>query len=118
MTKADKFIRAIAILQFIPTLMFPPAVLAGAKITVLALPLVLFALLGWGLVRRRPWALTMSVFMQGFNIIIRVLMLLPRVVNNGAIDMAWLVSSILAVALSLVFLFLLEKPDVQIAITA
>lgn len=118
MTKADKFIWAIAVLQFIPTLMFPPAVLASAKITVLALPLVLFALLGWGLVRRRPWALTMSVFVQGFNVIIRVLMLLPRVVTNGRVDVAWLVFSILAVALSLVFLFLLEKPDVQIAITA
>lgn len=118
MTKADKMIWAIAIAQFIPTLMFPPAVLGSAKITVLILPVVLFALLGWGLVRRRPWALTMSIFVQGFNVIIRVLMLLPRVVVKGTLDVGWLVSSILAIALSLVFLLLLEKPDVQIAITA
>ncbi|MDH7488332.1 MAG: hypothetical protein QHH80_02350 [Anaerolineae bacterium] len=118
MTKADKLIWAIAILQFIPTLMFPPAVLTSARITVLALPILLFAFLGWGLVRRRPWALTLSVFVQGFNVIVRVLMLLPRVVVAGKLDVAWLVASILAVILSLVFLFLLEKPDVQIAITA
>ncbi len=109
MTKAEKLIWAITVTQFIPTLLFPPAVLVTAKITVLALPLVLFAFLGWGLVRRRPWAL---------NVIIRVLMLLPRVVTNGRLDVAWLVFSILAVALSLVFLFLLEKPEVQTAITA
>lgn len=118
MTKADKLIWGIAIAQFIPTLLFPPAVFASAKIAVLALPILLFALLGWGLVRRRPWALTMSIFVQGFNIIIRVLMLLPRAVTKGTLDVGWLVASILAVALSLVFLLLLEKPDVQIAITA
>ncbi len=118
MTKAEKLIWAITVTQFIPTLLFPPAVLVTAKITVLALPLVLFAFLGWGLVRRRPWALTLSIFVQGFNVIIRVLMLLPRVVTNGRLDVAWLVFSILAVALSLVFLFLLEKPEVQTAITA
>jgi|YNPNPStandDraft_1061719.scaffolds.fasta_scaffold12798_5 hypothetical protein len=118
MTKADKFIWAIAILQFIPTLMFPPAVLFSAKITVLILPVLLFGLLGWGLVRRRPWALTMSIFVQGFNVIIRVLMLLPRVVVAGKLDVAWLVSSILAIIVSIAFLLLLEKPEVQIAITA
>lgn len=118
MTKADKLIWGIAIAQFIPTLMFPPEVLASAKITVLALPILLFALLGWGLVRRRTWALTMSIFVQGFNVIVRVLMLLPRVVTKGTLDVGWLVASILAIALSLVFLLFLEKPDVQIAITA
>ncbi|MBC7260052.1 MAG: hypothetical protein H5T65_12480 [Chloroflexi bacterium] len=118
MTKADKFIWAIAISQFIPTLMFPPGVLFTAKITVLILPVLLFGLLGWGLVRRRPWALTLSIFVQGLNVIVRVLMLLPRVVTKGTLDVGWIVTSILAIALSLVFLFLLEKPEVQIAITA
>jgi hypothetical protein len=118
MTKPDKYIWGIAILQFIPTLLFPPETLFSAKITILVLPVLLFALLGWGLVRRRPWALTLSIFVQGFNIIIRVMMLLPRIVVKGQVDFPWIIASLLAVIVSGVFLLLLEKPDVQIAITA
>jgi len=118
MTKTDKLILGIAIAQFIPTLLFPPEVLGGAKITILIAPLLLFALLGWGLVRRRRWALTLSIFVQGFNVIIRVLMLLPRVVSGGKLDVAWILASFLAMALSIVFLVFLDKPDIQIAITA
>ena len=79
---------------------------------------ILFALLGWALVRRRPWALTLSIFVQGFNVIVRIMMLLPRIVVKGQLDVAWLVTSLLAVILSGAFLLLLEKPEVQIAITA
>jgi hypothetical protein len=118
MTKSDKYIWGIAILQFIPTLLFPPQVLGSAGIVLLILPVVLFALLGWALVRRRPWALTTSIFVQGFNIIIRIMMLLPRIVVKGQLDVPWIVASVLAVILSGAFLLLLEKPEVQIAITA
>lgn len=118
MTKSDKFIWGIAVLQFIPTLLFPPQTLASAKITILIFPVLLFALLGWALVRRRPWALTLSIFVQGFNIIVRLMMLLPRIVVKGQLDLPWVIASLLAIVLSGVFLLLLEKPDVQIAITA
>jgi hypothetical protein len=118
MTKSDKYIWGIAILQFIPTLMFPPETLGSAKITLLVLPLLLFALLGWGLVRRRPWALTLSIFVQGFNVIIRVMMLLPRIVVKGQVDVPWVIASLLAIIISGALLLLLEKPEVQIAITA
>jgi len=118
MTKTNKLILGIAIVQFIPTLLFPPAVLGGASIAILVVPLLLFALLGWGLVTHRRWALTLSIFVQGFNIIIRVLMLLPRIMTNGRLDAPWLITSFAAMILSMVLLVYLDKPDIQIAITA
>ena len=117
MKQADKYIWAIAILQFIPTMLLPPAVLGSAKFLHLIL-VALFVLLGWGLVKRRSWALLLSIFVQGFNVIVRVLMLLPRIMSGGKVDLAWLISSLLAIAVSIGFLLFLEKPEVQIAITA
>jgi hypothetical protein len=39
-------------------------------------------------------------------------------VSGGKLDVAWILASFLAMALSIVFLVFLDKPDIQIAITA
>ena len=75
--------------------------------------------LGWMVWRKRTWALTLSIFIQGLNVIVRVMMLLSNAVSaSGDINLAFIVSSVLAIVLSWLFLFRLDNQDLRAAMAA
>jgi hypothetical protein len=108
-------IMPVIVMQFLPLIILPPATLfsLGGLLAVVGLILV-FAGLGYALLKHRLWALNLSIFLQGFNIIVRVMMLFPNArLDSGAYDVAYIVASLLAIILSVLFLQRLDKPDFQ-----
>lgn len=84
---------------------------------------LIFLGLGFGLWRRHNWALSLSLTMQGFNVIIRLLMFYPKailVLSDGSkvFDVSHITRSIVSIALSLFFLLHLDRPDVSSTIVA
>ena len=114
-----------ALLQILPLLILPPALLisggrinTGAIALVVALALV-YVLLGWGLLRGRGWALTMSIFMQGMNVIVRLMMVFPNAVSEqGVWDLALIVLFLVSIAISAWLMVRLDRPDVRSMITS
>jgi hypothetical protein len=105
----------LLLLQPLPLLLYPPALLAGA------LPLIAIAVavmwgLSWMVWRKRTWALTLSIFIQGLNVIIRVMMLLSNAVSaSGDVNLGFIVTSVLAIVLSWLFLLRLDNQDLRAA---
>jgi len=109
---------AIILLQFIPVLLYPPRTLLNG-VGVIVVALLFFGLLGYGLWRRRLWALTMSIFVQGLNIIVRFMMFYPAAKTpQGTWNVELIVFTAVAVLLSGWILLRLDKPDIRSLITA
>ncbi len=109
-----------AILQILPPLILPPSMLfgqdgisSGAIALVVAL-LLIFGLLGWGLMQGKGWALTMSIFMQGMNLIVRLMMLFPNAASKqGVWDLTLIFFFLVSIALSGWLMLRLDRPDVR-----
>ena len=112
---------ALFFLQLIPLLLFPPSILVNGLLAVGVVAVAILAL-GVMLLRRRAWALTMSIFVQGLNIVVRLMMLFPHTLLSASagkgVDVAFVVSSVLSIAISGWFLLRLDRPDIRMAITA
>lgn len=103
----------LIILQIIPLLIFPPSLLLSGLILVVILGLV-FALLGWGLLQGKSWALTLSILLQGLNVIIRLMMFFPNSVDkNGFWDIPFVLTSLIAITASAWFMLRLDKADIR-----
>jgi len=105
---------AVAILQFVPLLILPVATFRSIGVVLAALLVALFALLGVSLVRRRAWSSTASIFIQGFNILVRILVTVSQGVRDGKVDWWLLGTSVLSIALSAVILYYIDQPDIQV----
>ncbi len=110
---------ALYFLQLIPLLMFPPSILLEGIVAVGVVAVAIVAL-GFMLLRKRAWALTMSIFIQGLNVVVRIMMLFPHALESGAsgIDVAFVVTSLLAIAISGGCLIRLDRADIRMAVTA
>ena len=79
-------------------------------------------LLGWGLFRLQPVARTLTIFLHGLSIIVRLLVTLARVVpsrqEGTPADVPLFVSSLLSIALSTAILYYVDKPDTQLLFEA
>jgi hypothetical protein len=108
----------LLLLQPLPLLLFPPALLADA-LPLIAIVVAVMWGLGWMVWRRRTWALTLSIFIQGLNVIIRVMMLLSNAVSaSGDVNLGFIVTSVLAIVLSWLFLLRLDNQDLRAAMAA
>ncbi len=109
----------LLILQPLPLLLFPPALLTADALPLVAIVVALMWGLGWMVWRRRAWALTLSIFIQGLNVIVRLMMLLSNAVSaTGNIDLVFIVTSVLAIVLSWLFLLRLDNQDMRAAMAA
>jgi hypothetical protein len=115
-------ITIIAIFQIVPILLLPPKVLLSMNLVLFAPLAVICAVLGWALLTLRPVGRTMTIFVQGFNIIVRMLITLSRVVPAKApgiaADTFLLVTSLLSIALSALILFYVDQPEMQLLFEA
>ena len=71
----SRIVAVIAIAQFVPLVLFPWP-LAVSSVVFFAVLLLLSAFLGWALFRRKAWGRTLTVFLQGFNVIVRLTVML------------------------------------------
>ena len=107
----------IYLFQIIPLLIYPPETLK-LGLALVGIMVVIFALLGYGLWRGRNWALSLSLTLQGFNVIVRLMMLFPnalmRLSDGGFVfDLSYIAFGVVSIALSLYFLLRLDRPDVR-----
>jgi hypothetical protein len=115
-------ITIIAFVQILPILLLPPKILLSVNRLFLVPPLVLFALLAWALLTWRPAGRTMTIFMQGFNIIVRLLIAMSRTVPSKVagtpVDVPLLVTSVTSIILSVLILFYVDQPEMQLLFEA
>ena len=108
----------VAILQFIPAFLLPPALLLSVNPVLFLVPLALFAFLAWAMLTLRRWALTLCIFVQGLNVISRFLIMFPQIHDGESADWSFLVTSLAAILLSSAILYVVDRPRVQVAFTA
>ncbi len=106
----------VALLQVIAVIILPPDMLVSVSLPIGIAIVAVFGLLAFNLLRLRDWARVATVFVQGFSIIVRLLVLLSNVVPKGTteIDVSLLVTTAASMLLSGGVLYLIEKPDVQL----
>ncbi|MBM3121896.1 MAG: hypothetical protein FJZ97_06880, partial [Chloroflexi bacterium] len=67
-------------LQVIPLILYPPSLMASGA-AALAVVAIAYLALGYMVLRGRSWALTLSIFSQGLNVIIRLMMFFSQAVT-------------------------------------
>jgi hypothetical protein len=113
-----KRLLTLIIIQIIPLLAFPLNLLKDGFLAIPFLALI-FALLGWGLLNGRGWALTLSILIQGMNVTIRLMMFLPNSIdNNGVWDFPYVLTSSFAILFSGWIMLRLDRPDIRAMIHA
>ena len=108
----------IAILQFIPAFMLPPELLSSVNPVLFLVPLVFFAFLCWAMLTLKRWALPLCVFVQGFNVIARFLIMFPNATTEEGTNGLFLITSVIGVLLSSAILYVLDQPKVHVAFEA
>ena len=116
--KRPVLIIAVAVLQVIAILVMPPKAYTSISWLLLLVPLPVFAFVAWALLTLRPIGRTLTIFLQGMNIVVRVLITMAKVVPSKApgtpADVPLLISSLVAVILSVVILFYVDQPEMQL----
>lgn len=109
----------IATLQFIAPLMLPPDLLKSMSPAIWGVVAFLFAALGFNLLRRRGWARLATIFVQGFSIIVRLLVLVGHARAgtdpSAPLDVWLLSSSAVSMLLSGLVLYAIDEPEIQMA---
>lgn len=101
------------ILPTIAPLLYPPSTLL-AGLPVIAFGVLVFVILGILLMRGRSMALTLTIFIQGVNVIVRLMMFLPHAqTTTGQLDILYVIASLLSMALSTYVLLRLDRVDVR-----
>jgi hypothetical protein len=124
MTRIDlanpRLIKAILFLQFIPILLFPPSIFElTSQSWWLPAILVILAIVGVIQVFRKSvaaWPLFLISFAQGFNVISRLLMLMPQStqgVEGKIFNAPYFILSIISMLASAFVLWYVEKPEVK-----
>ena len=102
------------ILPIVGIFLYPPDTLSGGFVVVLVL-LLLFIGLGVLLLQGRSLALTFSIFLQGMNVIIRIMMFFANgFTTEGVPDLLFVLANILAIAVSVWLVTRLDKQDIRL----
>jgi hypothetical protein len=104
------------VLPLIAVLSYPPDIFLSNEngVYLLLFVAVVFALLGIMLYRGSSRALTLSIFIQGLNVIIRIMMFFPHSVPRpGVFNWTYIIFSILGLALSSYLLLRLDRADIR-----
>lgn len=111
------FLFALLILQIIPLLLYPPSSFELTSQTWwLPAVLVFLALIGSIQLFRKsrvPWSMYLIAFSHGFNIISRLMMLMPGSTAGSSTDGLYFILSVVALLLSTLMLWILEMPRVR-----
>ncbi len=112
MTKLEKLFYFI-LLPIIAVLCYPPELLRAGT-TVLGILVAAMILLGILLWRGRSLALTFAIFLQGLNVIIRIMMILPNTVDKaGKVNLPMGLAMLIGLVISLYLVLRLDRIDVR-----
>jgi hypothetical protein len=101
------------VLPIVSPLVLPPRMLAGGFLGIIA-EVILFGAMGFFLMRGWSTALKLSIFLQGLNVIIRLMMLFPHITSaDGSFDSIYTLTSLLSIALSLYLVLRLDRVDIR-----
>jgi hypothetical protein len=101
------------LLPVVALLCYPPATLLNGIVGIIG-ALIFIALLGWMVWRGRSLALTLLILSQGFNVIIRLMMLMPNSISEtGVWNPAYIITSLVGLVLSFWLMLRLDKADVR-----
>jgi hypothetical protein len=102
------------LLPILAIVAYPPEMLAAASPLLLGLVLLLFISLGLLLWNGRSLMLTLAIFLQGLNVIIRLMMFYPNAVSKtGVWHPTWIVTCLLGLAISFWLVLRLDRVDVR-----
>ncbi len=102
------------VLPLIAVLLYPPKLLSGAGGLLLVVVLA-FVLFGFFLWRGSPQMLTFTIFVQGMNGIVRLMLFFSdTVTKQGVIDLTFAFTCLLGLALSIYLVLRLDKSDVRV----
>jgi hypothetical protein len=111
----SRVITFVAFAQIVPLVLFPWTLSLGSLVAILVLCL-LAAFLGWSLYQRKKWGRTLTIFVQGLNIIVRLITLFANVYRaETGLNVPLLVTYVLSAAFSGVILSYVDRPEVQLA---
>ncbi|GAB4499358.1 MAG: hypothetical protein OHK0052_14260 [Anaerolineales bacterium] len=111
--KLDNRILLFFALPVLAPLLLPPQVLIeGIEVILFVAALLLTT--GYLLYQGRRLALTFMVFLQGLNFIVRMMLFFSRSVDSkGTVDWAFIITSLLSMALSFYLLMRLDAVDIR-----
>ena len=110
----SRMITYIAIAQFLPFALFPWP-LSVQSLVFFGVFVLLCAFLGWALIARKAWARKMTIFTQGFNIIVRMITFWGSVyTQESGVNLGVLITYVGSVILSWLILFYIDKPEIQL----
>ncbi len=112
-----KKILFFVVLPLLAPLILPPRLLqpGGGPILFLGLLFGISALLlSPFLWRGRTTALTLAIFLQGLNAVIRLMTFYPNLAKQGVYDIPWLITSLVSLALSVYLILRLDRTDVRV----
>ncbi len=79
---------------------------------------VIAPIMGILMYQGRSTALTLMIFLMGFNVIMRLMMFLPHFANTGGgVDLFFVITSVASIALSTYLLLRLDQVDVRVQMT-
>lgn len=110
----NKRILLFFVLPIIAVLLYPPETLL-AGLPVIAVVIAFFIGVGIYLWRGRSLALTFAIFLQGMNVIIRLMMFFPNSISkDGVFNPTYAITCILGLLLSLYLVLRLDQGDVRV----
>jgi hypothetical protein len=105
------------LLPTLAILLYPPDLLSSGLVVILV-AVAFFAFLGFLVWRGHSLALTFLIFLQGMNVIIRLMMLWSNTMTKaGVFNPMFLIMGTLGLALSMYLLLRLDQSDVRVMMT-
>lgn len=104
----------VAVAQFVPLVLFPWGLSIGSVVAIAVL-LALSVFLGWVLLRRKMWGVKLTIFVQGLNIVVRLITLFANVYDEASgVNVGLLITYVASAALSLYLLSTIDKSEVRL----
>ena len=104
----------VAVAQFVPLVLFPWGFSVGSAVAIVVL-LALSVFLGWVLLRRKMWGVTLTIFVQGLNIVVRLITLFANVYDEASgLHVGLLITYVASAALSLYLLSTIDKLEIRL----
>jgi hypothetical protein len=101
------------LLPAIGMVFYPPAII-GKAYSMIGVVFLVFLILAAILWRGHSKALTFMIFLNGMNVIVRIMMLLSTAVSKaGVINMSFLIYGLAGAAISFYMMLRLDKVDVR-----
>jgi hypothetical protein len=109
----------VALLQWVAPMIEPPSLLAKVPLALWIAVAVIFGLVAINLLQRRFWSHTATVFLQGFSILVHLLVLVSQVATMGEtapiVDYAMLTTFVASMLVSATILYYVDLPVIRAA---